>query len=195
MKFGVVGVQGDVEEHEAAADAAGAALDVDVDTVRVRESGVVPECDVVALPGGESTTISSLVHREGIDEEVRAHVDEGGPVLATCAGLILASSDAGDDRVDTLGLLDVDVERNSFGRQKESFEADVEIQGFDHPFPGVFIRAPAVTRVGDATVLAEHAGDVVAVEGGPADNVVGTSFHPELTDDHRLHEKVFEDAR
>lgn len=195
MKFGVVGVQGDVEEHEAAADAAGDALGVDVDTVRVRESGVVPDCDVVALPGGESTTISSLVHREDIDVELRDHVQGGGPVLATCAGLILASSDAGDDRVETLGLLDVDVERNAFGRQRESFEAEVDIRGFDSPFPGVFIRAPAVTRVGDAKVLAEHRGDVVAVEGGAADNVVGTSFHPELTDDHRLHEKVFEDAR
>lgn len=195
MKFGVVGVQGDVEEHEAAADAAGDALGIDVETLRVRESGVVPECDVVALPGGESTTISSLVHREGIDPELRSHVESGGPVLATCAGLILASSSAGDDRVDALGLLDVDVERNAFGRQKESFEADVEFEGFDSPFPGVFIRAPAVDRVGDATVLARHRGDVVAVEGGPADNVVGTSFHPELTGDHRLHEKVFEDAR
>jgi len=181
----VVGVQGDVSEHEEAFRRAGDAVGVEVETVAVRDSGVVPEADFVALPGGESTTISSLIRREGIDEEIRGAVENGKPVLATCAGLIVLG-EPGDDRVSSLGVLDVSVERNAFGGQRESFEADVDVAGLDEPFHAVFIRAPVVERVGDGVdVLAEFRGDTVAVR---QDNVVGTAFHPELTDDHRIHE-------
>ncbi|MDY7082091.1 MAG: pyridoxal 5'-phosphate synthase glutaminase subunit PdxT, partial [Halobacteria archaeon] len=94
--------------------------------------------DLLVVPGGESTTISRLLHREGIADEIIEHVEAGKPVLATCAGLIVLSSDAQDERVDELGLLDVTVERNAFGRQKESFEAGINVDGLDEPFHAVF---------------------------------------------------------
>lgn len=182
---GVLAVQGDVSEHAQAIERAGDRHGTAVDVRTFRTSGTLPDCDVLLLPGGESTTISRLIHREGIAEEIEAHVDAGHPVLATCAGLIVASSDANDDRVDELGLIDVSIERNAFGRQKDSFEAPLEITGLDEPFHAVFIRAPVIDEVGDATVLATFDGTPVAVRDGP---VVGTSFHPELTQDSRLHD-------
>lgn len=189
LLVGVVGVQGDVSEHRVAFESAGEALGFDVETVAVRDSGVVPDCDVVALPGGESTTISRLLRREGIDNEVREHVEDGRPTLATCAGLIVLGN-PDDERVDSLGLLDVEVERNAFGGQRESFEANVDVRGLDEPFHAVFIRAPVVSKVGDGVeVLAEFRDDIVAVR---RDNIVGTAFHPELTDDHRIHELLIE---
>jgi 5'-phosphate synthase pdxT subunit len=149
----------------------------------------VPDCDVLLLPGGESTAISRLLAREGIDREIREHVAAGKPVLATCAGLIVASRDANDERVETLDLLDVTVDRNAFGRQVDSFEAPLDVAGFDEPFPAVFIRAPVIDEIGDGVeVLAEWDGRPVAVRDGP---VVGTAFHPELTDDSRIHDLAF----
>ena len=182
---GVVGVQGDVSEHEEAFRRAGETLGFEIETVAVRDSGTVPDCDFVALPGGESTTISRLLKREGIDEELKEHIKEGKPTLATCAGLIVLDH-PGDERVESLGVLDVEVKRNAFGGQRESFEADIDIEGLEEPFHAVFIRAPVVEAVGDdVEVLAEFDGDAVAVR---QENVVGTAFHPELTEDHRLHE-------
>lgn len=205
MKAGVIAVQGDVSEHAAAIDRAAAAHGQTAEVVEIRQSGVVPDCDVLLLPGGESTAISRLLRSEGIDEEIQAHVAAGKPVLATCAGLIVASSDAKDDRVATLGLVDVTVDRNAFGRQKDSFEAPLDVEGLDSPFPAVFIRAPLIDEVGEARsasgasgatasngddveVLARWNDDPVAIRQGP---VVGTSFHPELTDDSRIHDLAF----
>ncbi|MFP8951482.1 pyridoxal 5'-phosphate synthase glutaminase subunit PdxT [Natrialbaceae archaeon A-arb3/5] len=187
---GVVAVQGDVEEHAVSIERAARARGQEIEVREVRESGIVPDCDLLAMPGGESTTISRLLHGEGIAPEIRAHVDAGKPVLATCAGLIVASRDAGDDRVDELGLIDATVERNAFGRQKDSFEAPLSVDGLDddEPYPAVFIRAPAIDEVGDAEVLASWDGRPVAVRDGP---VVGTAFHPELTPDSRIHGLTF----
>jgi 5'-phosphate synthase pdxT subunit len=185
LRAGVVAVQGDVSEHAEAVRLAGEAHDRETEVVEIRDSGVVPECDLLLLPGGESTTISRLLHDEGIAEEIVAHVEAGKPVLATCAGLIVAASDAGDDRVETLDLVDATVERNAFGRQKDSFEAPIEVEGLDEPFPAVFIRAPVIADVGEEVeVLAEWDGRPVAIRDGP---VVSSSFHPELTPDSRLH--------
>ncbi|WP_137283844.1 pyridoxal 5'-phosphate synthase glutaminase subunit PdxT [Halorussus salinisoli] len=185
LKAGVVAVQGDVSEHAEAVRRAGAAHDREVTVEEIRTAGTVPDCDLLLLPGGESTTISRLLHDEGIAEEIVAHVEAGKPVLATCAGLIVAATDAGDDRVETLGIADVTVERNAFGRQKDSFEAPLEVEGLEEPFPAVFIRAPLISDVGEGVeVLAEWDGRPVAVRDGP---VVGTSFHPELTPDSRIH--------
>ncbi|AEH38038.1 pyridoxal 5'-phosphate synthase glutaminase subunit PdxT [Halopiger xanaduensis] len=205
LTAGVVAVQGDVEEHADAIERAARARGHEVTVREIRESGIVPDCDLLAMPGGESTTISRLVHSEGIAAEIRDHVAAGKPLLATCAGLIVASSDPNDDRVDELGLLDVAVERNAFGRQKDSFEAPLEVEGLadDEPYPAVFIRAPAVADVdigaddngdeggnGDANaeVLATWDGRPVAVRQG---SVVGTAFHPELTPDSRIHGLAF----
>ncbi|SDF43117.1 pyridoxal 5'-phosphate synthase glutaminase subunit PdxT [Halorientalis regularis] len=185
---GVVAVQGDVTEHAAAIERAAASHGQDAEVREIRESGIVPECDLLLLPGGESTTISRLLHQEGIAPEIVEHVEAGKPVLATCAGLIVLSTDANDDRVETLGLVDATVERNAFGRQKDSFEAPLDVTGLDDPFHAVFIRAPLIESVGDAAVLAEWDGRPVAVQDGP---VVGTSFHPELTDDARIHDLAF----
>ena len=189
LRAGVLGVQGDVSEHGDAIRRAAAAHDRTAEVVEIRESGLVPDCDVLLLPGGESTTISRLIHREGIADEIQAHVEADKPVLATCAGLIVSASDAQDDRVDTLNVIDVSVERNAFGRQKDSFEAPLDVDGLDDPFPAVFIRAPVIDYVGrDVEVLATWDDRPVAVRDGP---VVGTSFHPELTEDPRIHDLAF----
>ena len=188
LTAGVVAVQGDVEEHAVAIERAANDRGLAVEVVEIRESGLVPDCDLLALPGGESTTISRLLHSEGIASEIRDHVDADKPLFATCAGLIVASSDARDDRVQELGLVDVSVQRNAFGRQKDSFEAPLSVDGLDDPFPAVFIRAPVIDEVGDAEVLATWDGRPVAVRDGP---VVATSFHPELTADSRVHGLAF----
>jgi 5'-phosphate synthase pdxT subunit len=191
LRAGVVAVQGDVSEHATAIDRAARAHGQTAEVVEIREGGLVPDCDVLLLPGGESTTISRLVHRENIAGEIQDHVRAGKPLLATCAGLILVSIDANDTRVETLDLLDVSVRRNAFGRQKDSFEAPISITGLDEPFPAVFIRAPVVGSVGeDVDVLATWEDNPVAVRQGP---VVGTAFHPELTPDSRLHDLAFFD--
>ena len=189
MHAGVIAVQGDVSEHAAAVRRAADASDVDCEVSEIRTSGVVPDCDVLLMPGGESTTISRLLADDGIDAEIRAHVEANKPLLATCAGLIVASADAKDDRVQTLDLLDVTVDRNAFGRQKDSFEAPLEIEGLDEPFPAVFIRAPVIDAVGESVdVLADWEDNPVAVRQG---SILATSFHPELTTDARLHELAF----
>jgi len=189
LTAGVIAVQGDVSEHARAIQRAGEAHGRETETVEIRQSGHVPGCDVLLLPGGESTTISRLVHREGIAPEIERHVEAGKPMLATCAGLIVASVDANDDRVETLDLLDVSVERNAFGRQRDSFEAPLAVTGIDEPFPAVFIRAPVVGSVGDGVeVLATWEDRPVAVRQGP---VLGTAFHPELTADSRIHDLAF----
>ncbi|PSQ56489.1 pyridoxal 5'-phosphate synthase glutaminase subunit PdxT [Halobacteriales archaeon SW_8_68_21] len=189
MKAGVIAVQGDVAEHAAAVRNAAAAHDESAEVVEVRDAGIVPDCDALLMPGGESTTISRLIEREGIAAEIEAHVASGKPVLATCAGLIVCSTDAKDDRVEPLGLVDVSVDRNAFGRQKDSFEAKVPVAGLDDPFHAVFIRAPAIDEVGDGVeTLATVDGRPVAVRDGP---IVATAFHPELTDDPRVHDLAF----
>ena len=189
IQAGVVAVQGDVSEHAAAIRRAGESHSISVEIVEIRQSGVVPDCDVLLLPGGESTAISRLLDREGIDAEIQAHVEAGKPVLATCAGLIIAARDAKDDRVETLDIIDVTVDRNAFGRQIDSFEAPLDVDGLDEPFPAVFIRAPVIDAAGeDATVLAQWEDNPVAVQDGA---VVATAFHPELTPDSRIHDLAF----
>jgi len=186
---GVLAVQGDVSEHATAIERAGKTNGEDVTVHKIRTAGIVPECDLLLLPGGESTAISRLVHREGIAEEIIDHAAAGKPLLATCAGLILVSRGSGDERVQTLDILDVTVERNAFGRQRDSFEAPLAVTGLDEPFHAVFIRAPAIESVGpDVEILAEWDGRPVAVR---QDNIVATAFHPELLDDSRIHDLAF----
>jgi len=191
LTAGVIAVQGDVAEHAAAIERAAEAHGESVTVEEIRTAGTVPDCDLLLMPGGESTTISRLLEEEGIGAELRSFAAAGKPMLVTCAGLIVASRDANDDRVSELDVLDVTVERNAFGRQKDSFEAALDVRGLEVPFPAVFIRAPVIGSVGDGVeVLAEVDGNPVAVR---QDNVVGTAFHPELTDDSRLHGLAFFD--
>jgi 5'-phosphate synthase pdxT subunit len=179
---GVLALQGDVREHLAALAAAGAAART------VRRPEELAEVEGLVIPGGESTTMSKLAALFGMLEPLRERIAAGMPVYGTCAGMILLADKILDPRSgqETLGGIDMIVRRNAFGRQNESFEAAVDVSGVEGgPVDGVFIRAPWVESVGaEVEVLAEYGGHVVAVRQGRA---LATSFHPELTGDHRVH--------
>jgi 5'-phosphate synthase pdxT subunit len=176
--IGVLALQGGFEAHAKALEQAGA------QPRRVRVPADLEGLDGLVIPGGESTTITLGVKREGLAEPLREFVRSGRPVLGTCAGLIML------DR-DHLDLLDVTVRRNAFGRQRASFEAELDWEG--EPLQAIFIRAPWVEDAGDGVeVLAEVEGHPVAVRQG---NILAVSFHPELTDERRLHRWLLEHAK
>ncbi|RNF83022.1 pyridoxal 5'-phosphate synthase glutaminase subunit PdxT [Streptomyces botrytidirepellens] len=179
---GVLALQGDVREHLAALAAVGA------QARPVRRPEELAEVEGLVIPGGESTTMSKLAVIFGLLEPLRERIRAGMPVYGTCAGMIMLADKIIDGRDDqeTLGGIDMIVRRNAFGRQNESFEAAVDIKGIDGgPVEGVFIRAPWVESVGaGAEVLATYGDHTVAVRQA---NVLATSFHPELTGDHRVH--------
>ena len=187
MKVGVLALQGAFREHAEAFDALGA----DVSLVRLPEH--LAGIDALAFPGGESTTIDKLLDSSGLREPVAELVREGRPTLATCAGLIVLAREVSDGRPDQrpLGLLDCTVRRNGYGRQVDSFEAPLTIEGIaGGPFPGVFIRAPVVERVGPGVeVLATHEGRPVLCR---QDTIWAASFHPELSGDLRVHERFLQ---
>ncbi|MFF3555156.1 pyridoxal 5'-phosphate synthase glutaminase subunit PdxT [Streptomyces tsukubensis] len=179
--IGVLALQGDVREHLIALAAA------DAVARPVRRPEELAEVDALVIPGGESTTMSKLATVFGVLEPLRERVRAGMPVYGTCAGLIMLADKILDPRSgqETIGGIDMIVRRNAFGRQNESFEAAVDVTGIDGPVEGVFIRAPWVESVGaEVEILAEHGGHIVAVRQGRA---LATSFHPELTGDHRVH--------
>lgn len=180
--IGVLALQGDVREHLIALSAA------DAEARAVRRPEELADVDGLIIPGGESTTISKLAVLFGVMEPLRARVRAGMPVYGTCAGMIMLADKILDPRSgqETIGGIDMIVRRNAFGRQNESFEAAIDVKGVEgDPVEGVFIRAPWVESVGaEAEVLAEHDGHIVAVRQG---NALATSFHPELTGDHRVH--------
>jgi 5'-phosphate synthase pdxT subunit len=184
VKIGVLALQGNVSEH----------LDAFREAFRksghengycvlpVRRAGDLCGLDALALPGGESTTISRLIDKNGLYTPL---VNFEGGIFATCAGMVLMARETDDPRVHPLGLMDFSVQRNAFGRQRESFEADIGISGLDQPFHAVFIRAPVAIRVGVPThILGTLDEGVVAVEQGKH---MALSFHPELGKDPRLH--------
>ena len=183
--IGVLAVQGDVVEHIRALTLAGA------QATTVRRPGELAAVDGLVIPGGESSTIDRLIRVFELDEPLRARLAEGMPAFGSCAGMILLSAQILDGHRDqrALGALDITTRRNAFGRQVDSFEVDLPVTGLAQPFPGVFIRAPWVERVGEdvevlATVEREGSEHVVAVRQG---NVLATSFHPEMTEDPRIH--------
>jgi len=196
VRVAVVGVQGDVEEHVFATKLAMKNLGIEGEVVATRKPGVVGRSDAVIIPGGESTTISKLIFREvdgtSIADEILSVAEEGKPVMGTCAGLILLSK-YGDEQVEKTGtkllkLLDVRVKRNAFGRQRESFQTQLEFKGIGL-VEAIFIRAPAIVEVGKGVeVLARFEEYVVAAK---ERNVLGLAFHPELNaefGDTRVHE-------
>lgn len=188
LRIGILALQGDVAEHARILRALG------VEALFVRLPGHLEGLDGLILPGGESTTIGKLAKDYGLIEPIRARIDAGMPAWGTCAGLILLARDAGREQ-DLIGGLDLRVARNAFGRQVDSFEADMQIAGIaGGPFRSVFIRAPLVAEVGPGVaVLAQLGpGRIVAVRQG---RLLGTSFHPELTDDGRLHSLFVEICR
>jgi 5'-phosphate synthase pdxT subunit len=178
-RVGVLALQGDVREHAAVLARLG------VEPVEVRTPEQLRSVDGLIIPGGESTTIGKLADRFGLTESLRRRIEEGMPTYGTCAGMIFLAAGVTQGSQPQLGVLDAVVERNAFGRQNESFEADLEVVGWQHPFHAVFIRAPWVAKVGSGVeVLAEVEGHPVMVRQG---NILATSFHPELTDDDRVH--------
>ncbi|HEX5877459.1 MAG TPA: pyridoxal 5'-phosphate synthase glutaminase subunit PdxT [Actinomycetota bacterium] len=179
-RVGVLAFQGDVREHLAALAAVGA------DPVEVRTMADLDSVEGLVVPGGESTVIGKLAARYGLLAPLRARVADGLPVLGTCAGMIFLAREVEGPSQDLLGVLDVRVRRNAFGRQVASFEAGVDVKGVDGgPVSGAFIRAPWVAEAApEVEVLAEVDGKVVAVRQG---NLLATAFHPELTGEVRLH--------
>lgn len=190
MKIGVIAIQGAVSEHVNALRRALAERGIDAEVVEIKHKGIVPECSGIVIPGGESTTLCRLLAREGIAEEIKEAAAKGVPILGTCAGLIVLAKE-GDQQVEKtgqelLGIMDTRVNRNAFGRQKDSFEAELEVSILDSPFTGVFIRAPGIVSCGPGVkVLSELEGMIIAAEQG---NVLTLAFHPELTEDLRIHQ-------
>ena len=186
-RVGVLALQGDVREHLRALTTAGA------EAIRVRTALELADVDALVLPGGESTTIARLLGVFNLLAPLRERLEQGMPTLATCAGMILLSREIEDGRPDqtALGILDITVRRNGFGRQVASFEADVAVEGVaGGGVRGVFIRAPVVVRVGEgAHVVARLDGEPVAVRQGAH---LALSFHPELTGDDRIHRLFLE---
>jgi 5'-phosphate synthase pdxT subunit len=179
MKAGVLALQGDFREHAAAFAALGAP------PIEVRTADQVAEIDCLAIPGGESTTIGKLARAYDLVEPIRERAMGGMPVLGTCAGMIVLAREV-DGGEPLFALMDIAVRRNAYGRQVDSFEADLDVRGIEHPVRGVFIRAPWIERVGDAVeVLATFEDRPVVLE---QDNLVVASFHPELVGETGLHD-------
>lgn len=184
--IGVLALQGDVREHARALTDSGA------QPVSVRTEAELAAVDALVLPGGESTTIGTLLGVFGLLEPLRQRLRDGMPAFGSCAGMILLATEVLDTRPDmpTLNAIDMTVRRNAFGRQVHSFETDLDVVGFDSPLRAVFIRAPWVERVGEAVEVLSRvpdgpaAGRIVALRQG---NLLATAFHPEVTGDLRLH--------
>lgn len=188
IRVGVLALQGDFREHVAMARAVGA----EAFEVRTREE--LDDADALIIPGGESTAIGRLAGIYDMVDPLRVRIADGLPVLGTCAGMIfLASSTTGPEQTQ-LRVLDVVVERNAFGRQVDSFESDFDVVGFDGPMHAVFIRAPWIRKVGDGVEVLAAVDDPATGEERPVfvrqGNILATSFHPELTEDTRVHEAL-----
>ncbi len=197
MKVGVVSVQGAFPEHIVSSQKAMRRLGVKGEAKPVRRLSDLEGVDAVIIPGGESTTIAKLLWRYELHQRLVEMAGAGVPIMGTCAGLVLLAKE-GDEQVrrtetKLLGLMDMAVDRNAFGSQRESFEANLEIEGLHEPFPAVFIRAPVITRVwGRTKVLSRYDGHIVMAR---QDNLIALSFHPELSHDTRIHEMLISMAR
>ncbi len=190
MKVGALALQGDFREHLEMVRSRGG------EGVEVRTEEELATIDALIIPGGESTAIGRLATIYGLIDPLRNHITDGLPVLGTCAGMIFLAAATKKYDQPQLGVLDVVVERNAFGRQVESFEADMTVTGFAEPVHAVFIRAPWIHKVGVeveimATVADPHTGEEHPVF-VRQDRILATSFHPELTDDRRIHELLME---
>ena len=187
MKIGVLALQGAVSEHIRMIELAGA------EGVIVKKTGQLEDIDGIILPGGESTTIGKLMREYGFIDALRAFSGQGKPLFGTCAGLIVMAKEIAGGEQAHLQLMDMVVQRNAFGRQRESFETELDVKGIDEKIRAVFIRAPLIKEVGpDVDVLSVHNGEIVAARQG---HLLAVSFHPELTDDYRLHQYFLDMVR
>jgi|SRR5579875_1229249 len=178
IKIGVLALQGAVREHIQSLEACG------VEAIAIKHKEELAEVDGLVLPGGESTTMRRLIDKYDFMDALREFARSGKPMFGTCAGLILMAKHIVGYTEPHIGVMDITVERNSFGRQVDSFEADLMIKDVADNFPAVFIRAPHIVEVGEnVEILCKHEDRIVAAREG---HFLGCSFHPELTDDHRL---------
>ena len=183
-RVGVLALQGDSREHIQILQ------DLGVGGIRVKRPSELSDVDALVIPGGESTTIGKMAVRFGLLEPLRESIDSGLPTYGTCAGMILLASAITDGDQPLIGSLDVVARRNAFGRQNESFESEIEIDGLDSPFHAVFIRAPWIEKLGaEVDVLAAIDEHPVMVR---QDQIIATSFHPELTGDGRIHQMLLD---
>ncbi|MDQ3023410.1 MAG: pyridoxal 5'-phosphate synthase glutaminase subunit PdxT [bacterium] len=186
-RTGVLALQGDFDAHAVALRSLGC------EPLLVRRVAQLEQVGVLCMPGGESTTMSLLLGTSGLREPLRRRIADGMPVLGTCAGVILLARELGGDtgslKVEPLGVLDVRVERNAYGRQVDSFEGEVEVEGMEgKPLRAHFIRAPLIRDPGpNVQVLARRGDEIVLVRQG---NIIGATFHPEIAGDYRLHEML-----
>lgn len=189
MRIGVIAIQGNVEEHVNALENALIQANIKAQVIKIKHKGLIGSCDALILPGGESTTLGRLLKREGIADEIKTAALAGIPIMGTCAGLVLLAKH-GDEQVEKTGqplleLMDIQVNRNAFGRQRESFETLIDFKGFDEPFKAIFIRAPSITGcANEVEILSKYNDSIVAAR---QKNILALAFHPELTDDFRIH--------
>ena len=183
-KIGVVGFQGDVSEHIDILNSIRKRGGIDVEAVEVRKPEKLDGVSGIIIPGGESTTIYKLTQNYGIYDRIKAMANDGVPVMGTCAGLILISRETNDERVPGMGILDTEIKRNAYGRQINSFIENIIIDEIGE-FQAVFIRAPVISSPGRSRVMARRGDEIVMVR---QENIIGMTFHPELTRDTRIHE-------
>ncbi|WP_068612642.1 pyridoxal 5'-phosphate synthase glutaminase subunit PdxT [Paenibacillus tuaregi] len=180
MKIGVLALQGAVAEHMKSIEKTGA------EAVAVKQTHQLKDIQGLIIPGGESTTIGKLMRRYEFIEPIREFSAEKKPLFGTCAGLIVLAKEIEGGEEAHLGLMDIRVSRNAFGRQRESFETDLDVKGIDNPVRAVFIRAPLITSVGEGVeVLSTYRNEIVTAREG---HMLVSSYHPELTDDFSLHQ-------
>jgi 5'-phosphate synthase pdxT subunit len=178
IKIGVLALQGAVREHMHSVEACG------VEAVAIKRKEQLQEVDGLILPGGESTAMRRLIDKYDFMDALKEFAQKGKPMFGTCAGLILLAKNLVDYDESHIGVMDIKVERNSFGRQVDSFEADLTIKDVAESFPAVFIRAPHIVEAGEnVEILSKHDDRIVAAREG---QFLGCSFHPELTDNHGL---------
>lgn len=181
MKVGILALQGAFGVHEIMLQSLGAI------TVQVRTPQDLNSVDALVMPGGESTTMSHLLNTSQLFDPIAERIQDAMPIFGTCAGMILLAKSIAEGRSDQrfYGAIDIDIQRNAYGRQVESFETDLNIEGLESPFHAMFIRAPQVVRIGSQVeVLSRHEDKVVLARQG---SVMVASFHPELTSDSRIH--------
>lgn len=194
MKAGVISVQGASPEHMEAFRKAFKDLGLSGEVIAIRRPADLEGVDCLAIPGGESTTISKLLQRFDLFDRILELAESGTPIMGTCAGCVLLAKEGDEEvrktRTKLLGLMDMAVKRNAYGRQRESFEAIVDIQGLDGQFPAVFIRAPVIERVwGKCRALSILDGRIIMAR---QDNLLALTFHPELSQDIRLHRMLLQ---
>lgn len=187
MRIGVLALQGAVAEHLRSIELAGG------EGIAIKRTEQLADIDGLIIPGGESTTIGKLMRKYDFVDSIRSFSESGKPVFGTCAGLIVLANRLEGAEEPHLQLMNMTVARNAFGRQRESFETDLDVKGIDTPLRAVFIRAPLIKEVGEGVeVLSSYKGEIVTAR---QDNLLASSYHPELTDDYRLHSYFIEMAR